>query len=101
MLIQALRDVSLVILSILSFVMCLVPLIVMYFAVRGTRALKSKTQAMAPQAQAKVQWAQALVDQGTEKVAAPVIRAHRFYAQWTTSGRALLRSLRRQAPHSD
>ena len=95
MLIQALRDTSLILLSILSFVMCLAPLIVMFFAVRGTVALTRKTQAFAPQAQAKVRWAQALVDGGADKVATPVIRAHRFYAQWTASGRALVRSLRR------
>ena len=95
MLIQALRDTSLIILSILSFIMCLVPLIIMFFAVRGTLALKRKTQAFAPQAQAKVRWAQALVDGGAEKAATPVIRAHSFYAQWTTTGRGLLRALRR------
>lgn len=101
MLIQALRDVSLIILSILSLVMCVVPLVIMYFAVRGTLALKHKTKAIAPQAQAKVRWAQAQVDQGTEKIIVPVIRAHAFYTQWSTSGRTLWRSLRRQTPHLD
>ncbi len=95
MLIQTLRDVSLILLSILSFLMCLVPLVVMFFSVRGTLALKRKTAALAPQAQAKVMQVQALVDQGANKVVMPVMRAHLAYTQWSTTGRALLRALRR------
>lgn len=100
-LIQTLRDVSLIILSILSFIMCILPLVAMFFAVRGTLALKRKTHALAPQAQAKVRWAQTMVDQGANKVVTPVVRAHLVYTRWSTTGLVLLRSLRRQTHHSD
>ncbi len=93
--IQALRDVSLIILSILSFIMCLIPLAVMFLAVRGTLALQRKTEALAPQAQAQVRKVQALVEQGSQKVVTPVVRLNRTYAKWTAAGRFMAQSLRR------
>jgi predicted transcriptional regulator len=79
------RNVSLVWLSLLCFVALLIPLVILYFAVRGLRIAHQKVGGGLRRLRAYSQ----TMNQGSgvisQRVAEPVIRAQRQVTRWQTA----------------
>ena len=71
--IALLRDISIVILAIEIFAMCLVPGAILFFVVKGAFAVERKMRQYAPIVQKAFSQAAAMTDRVSSKVVAPVI----------------------------
>lgn len=76
------RDVSVVWLSLFCFVGLAIPLVALYFAVRGLNAAHRKTISGLRQAQRYSRTVQEQSDVLSQRVSAPLIRAHGQATRW-------------------
>jgi hypothetical protein len=84
------RDVSLVWLSLFCFIGLVIPLVALYFAVRGIHLAHRQLALLLQRTQGYSRTMRQQSDRLSQQVAAPVIRAQGQAARW----RALVRRLR-------
>ncbi len=78
------RDLSVIWLSLFCFIGLLIPIAVLYFAVRGMQALHHKVQPLFPKAQGISGMVRTQTSRMSQRVAEPVIQAHASYAKTKT-----------------
>ena len=90
------RDLSVVLLCLEGFVLLLVPGALLFFSLKGLRALEGKLREVSPNVQRVFRQVNRAVHQGADKVAAPVIKASATSAQVATIGRRTTSLLRKR-----
>ena len=78
------RDISVVWLSLFCFVALVIPIVILYFAVRGMNFVQEKTHMLFLKAQGISQIVRVRTESISEKVAKPVIQAHGSFAKTRT-----------------
>ena len=78
----ALRDVSVILLSIEAFVLLLIPAIILAACVYGVHSLRRKLPPLFAQARKYLALIQLYVNRVTAAAAAPIIKTHAVAAQW-------------------
>ena len=80
----ALRDVSVILLAIESFVLLLIPAAILAASVYGVHWLRRKLPLLFAQVRKYLVLVQLYVNRASAAAAAPVIRMHAVAAQWST-----------------
>lgn len=83
------RDLAVVWLSLLCLVMLILPVVVLYFAVRGMGAVNAAAPRFLHKAQSYTQMAKVQTNQMSEKVAQPIVRAQSRASKMSTTIRSL------------
>jgi hypothetical protein len=78
------RDISVVWLSLFCFVALVIPIVILYFAVRGMNFVQVKVHMLFQKAQGISRMVRVRTESISEKVAAPVIQAHGRFAKTRT-----------------
>lgn len=91
-------DISLIFLISLSIIMSLVPLVALYFAWRGMRALNRVLPTKMPKVQSVMWQVNDAVQKGATQVTEPVIRVKSEWARAETTARTVTGLFSRQKP---
>ncbi len=75
------RDISVIWLSLFCFVALVIPIVILYFAVRGMNFVQVKTHMLFQKAQGISRLVSVQTESISEKVAEPVIQAHSRFAK--------------------
>ena len=86
-----LRDIAIVILALEAFIIGLIPLIVLYFALRGWRVAGRKMAPWLPKAKSFFNQSTSKIGQISRTIAEPVFRIEAAWAWLQTFWRQLLR----------
>jgi hypothetical protein len=78
------RDISVIWLSLFCFVALVIPIVILYFAVRGMNILQAKVQPLFQKAQSISRAVRIRADSISEKIAEPVIQTHSRYTKTRT-----------------
>ncbi|MCX6044236.1 MAG: hypothetical protein NT075_03935 [Chloroflexi bacterium] len=78
------RDISVVWLSLFCFVALVIPIVILYFAVRGMNFVQVKVHQLFQKAQGISRMVRVQTEGISEKVADPVIQVHGRFAQTRT-----------------
>ncbi|MCD6291027.1 MAG: hypothetical protein J7M34_11035 [Anaerolineae bacterium] len=87
-------NIALIFLITLSIVAWAVPLVLLFFSIKGMRGLRERTDRLIPQAQQQARQTATIVEQGSYKVVHPFIRMH----AWWHGIQAAIHTLHRQQP---
>ncbi len=87
-------NIALIFLIILSMIVWLVPLVLLFFSVKGMRKVRRGMDDLMPRAQQRAQQAAETVHTGSQKVIRPLVWAH---ARWAGL-QAAFRTLKNPSP---